>query len=325
MQVGTGKIVVLGTGGTIAGTAAEAGDNIGYRAGQVGISQLLEAVPGSEKAAGGRIEAEQIAQIDSKDMDFAVWRQLGLRCAELLADADVRGIVVTHGTDTLEETAWFLHSVLSADRPVVLASAMRPATAMAPDGPQNLLDAVTVAATPGARGVLAVAAGTIHGARHVQKVHPYQLDAFSSGEVGPVGWVEEGAVRLACGWPEPLGTPAALQARLKSVGDTLLWPRVDILMNHAGADGRIVDLLVRDGADGIVVAATGNGTVHQSLGEALQRAHASGVDVRIATRCHKGQVLPKPGDVLPHSEGLSPVKARISLLLELLARPRHRG
>ncbi len=318
--MGTGKIVVLGTGGTIAGTAAEAGDNIGYTAGQVGVEQLLEAIPGLAQAAGGRIEAEQIAQIDSKDMDFPVWRQLAHRCTQLLADPDVRGVVVTHGTDTLEETAWFLDSVLAADRPVVLACAMRPATAIAPDGPQNLLDAVVVAATPGARGVLTMVAGTIHSARHVQKVHPYRVDAFSSGEAGPLGWVEEGTVRLANGWPAP-SVPRA--GALEHIANTFLWPRVEVLMNHVGADGRIVDLLVRDGVDGIVVAATGNGTLHHSLGGALERAHASGVEVRVATRCPLGRVLPRPGDALPDSAGLSPVKARISLLLELLARPRR--
>lgn len=319
--MGTGKIVVLGTGGTIAGTATEAGDNIGYTAGQVGIGQLLEAIPGLEQAAGGRIEAEQIAQIDSKDMEFAVWRQLSHRCAQLLADPDVRGVVVTHGTDTLEETAWFLDSVLAADRPVVLACAMRPASAMVPDGPQNLLDAVVLAATPGARGVMTVVAGTIHTARHVQKVHPYKVDAFSSGEAGPLGWVEEGTVRLASGWPAPsVPKPGAL----RHVADTFVWPRVEVLTSHVGADGRIVDLMVREGVDGIVVAATGNGTLHHALGSALERAHASGVEVRVATRCALGRVLPKPGDTLPHSEGLSPVKARITLLLELLARARQR-
>ncbi|WP_284428474.1 asparaginase [Acidovorax sp. SUPP950] len=321
MQVGTGKIVVLGTGGTIAGKAAKAGDNIGYTAGQVSVGQLLEAIPGLAQAARGRIEAEQIAQIDSKDMDFAVWRQLAHRCTQLLADPDVRGVVVTHGTDTLEETAWFLDSVLdTAERPVVLACAMRPATAIAPDGPQNLLDAVAVAATPGARGVLAVVAGTIHTARDVQKVHPYRVDAFSSGDAGPLGWVEEGAVRLTHGWPAP--SVPRLDA-LHHIANTYLWPRVEVLMNHVGADGRIVDLLVLDGVDGLVVAATGNGTLHHALAKALERAHESGVEVRVATRCPLGRVLPKPGDALPHSEGLSPVKARISLLLDLLARPRR--
>jgi L-asparaginase len=121
------KIVVLGTGGTIAGTSAQAGDNIGYTAAQVGVGQLLAAVPGLQQAARGVLVAEQVAQIDSKDMDGHVWQALALRCAHHLEDPEVRGVVITHGTDTLEETAWFLHEVLDTRaKPVVLTCAMRP-------------------------------------------------------------------------------------------------------------------------------------------------------------------------------------------------------
>ena len=149
------NIVVLGTGGTIAGTAAQAGDNVGYQAAQLSVQALLDAVPGLAQAACGPLQAEQVAQIDSKDMDVGIWRALAARCAVLLADAQVRGIVITHGTDTLAETAWLLHNLLDTTaKPVVLTCAMRPATALAPDGPQNLLDAVTLAADPSARGVL---------------------------------------------------------------------------------------------------------------------------------------------------------------------------
>lgn len=311
------KIVVLGTGGTIAGTAASAADNIGYTAAQVGVAQLLAAVPRLADVADGPLEAEQVAQVDSKDMDFAIWRALAGRCAALLADASVRGIVITHGTDTLEETAWFLASVLDARKPVVLTCAMRPATALAPDGPQNLLDAVAVAATPGAQGVLVAAAGALHGARQVQKVHPYRVDAFASGEEGPLGWVEEGRVRLSSDWPAAQVEQA--QAAIETVASDRPWPRVEIVMNHAGAGGALVDVLVRDGVDGIVVAATGNGTLHHALQAALEAAQTAGVAVRVTTRCALGRVLPKPGDVLPDAGGLSPVKARVALLLELLA------
>src|SRR6218665_3372428 len=199
--MGRQKIVVLGTGGTIAGTSAQAGDNIGYTAAQVGVEQLLAAVPGLQALAGGALLAEQVAQINSKDMDCDIGRALALRCAHHLQEPQVRGLVITHGTDTLEETAWFLHAVLDARKPVVLTSAMRPATALTPDGPQNLLDAVAVAQAAGATGVLAVAAGRVHGAQRVQKMHPYRVDAFGSGDAGPLGWVEEGRVRLAQGWP----------------------------------------------------------------------------------------------------------------------------
>ena len=311
------KIVVLGTGGPIAGTSAQAGDNIGYTAAQVGVGQLLAAVPGLQQAARGVLVAEQVDQIDSKDMDGQVWQALALRCAHHLEDPEVRGVVITHGTDTLEETAWFLHEVLDTRaKPVVLTCAMRPATALTPDGPQNLLDAVAVAVTPGARGVLAVAAGEIHGARQVQKVHPYRVNAFNSGEAGPLGWVEEGAVRLVQDWPLALGVPA-LNA-IENVVNAAAWPRVEVVISHAGASGTMVDALVRDGVQGLVVACTGNGTIHHALEAALLRAQEAGVRVVRSTRCSEGQVLPKPGDALPDSKGLSPLKARISLMLELL-------
>lgn len=318
MQVNAGKIVVLGTGGTIAGKAGTAGDNIGYVAGQVGVQDLLDAVPGLAQAAQGPLVVEQIAQIDSKNMEFCVWAALARRCSEHLNDDSVRAIVVTHGTDTLEETAWFLHSVLDARKPVVLACAMRPATAIAPDGPQNLLDALAVVNAPGAHGVLAVCAGAVHGARQVQKMHPYRVDAFSSGEGGPLGWIEEGCVRLAQNWSQTQAGWA--QIALEKIAIDAPWPRVEIVMNYAGASGAMVDALVRDGVQGLVVAATGNGTLHHALQAALERAQQAGLAVRVTTRCPLGQVLSLPGvhAALPLAPGLIPVKARVSLLLELL-------
>ncbi|MDH4415711.1 MAG: asparaginase [Acidovorax sp.] len=316
MQVSGQKIVVLGTGGTIAGTSAQAGDNIGYTAAQVGVAQLLAAVPGLLALAGGMLVAEQVAQVDSKDMDDGVWRALAQRCAHHLADPDVRGLVITHGTDTLEETAWFLHEVLNTTKPVVLTCAMRPATALTPDGPQNLLDAVAVVLAPGATGVVAVAAGELHAALGVQKVHPYRVHAFSSGDAGPLGWVEEGQVRLVQNWPlPPVGR--AFSA-IKTGIEAAEWPWVEVVLNHAGARAQTVDALVRAGVRGLVVACTGNGTIHHALEAALLRAQHAGVRVVRATRCAEGQVLPKPGDVLPDSQGLSPVKARVALLLDLL-------
>ena len=310
------KIVVLGTGGTIAGTSAQAGDNIGYTAAQVGVEQLLTAVPGLQALAGGALVAEQVAQIDSKDLDGEVWRTLALRCAHHLNDSEVRGVVITHGTDTLEETAWFLHEVLDAAKPVVLTCAMRPATALTPDGPQNLLDAVATVLAPGATGVLAVAAGEVHGARYVQKVHPYRVNAFSSRDAGPLGWVEEGVVRWACN--SPVAQVDHADSAMNNIVNAVAWPWVEIVMNHAGASGRAVDALVREGVQGLVVACTGNGTIHHDLEAALVRAQNAGVRVVRSTRCAEGQVLPKPGDALPASQGLSPVKARVALMLDLL-------
>ena len=306
------KIAVLATGGTIAGRAQTANDNIGYTAAQLGVQELLATVPELHKLP---LVAEQVAQVDSKDMSFDLWRKLALRCAHWLAQQDVGGVVITHGTDTLEETAYFLQAVLAPAKPVVLTCAMRPATALSPDGPQNLLDAIAVAAAFAAQGVVAVCAGTIHGALDVAKQHTWRLDAFSSGDAGPVGYVEDGRLRLLRAWPAPDG--AAIR-RFERFAATGRWPRVEIVLSHAGAGGAIVNALVAQGVDGLVVAGTGNGSVHHELETALREAQASGVKVVRSTRCAQGRVLARPGEALPDAGGLSPVKARIALMLELL-------
>ena len=322
------KIVILGTGGTIAGMAANPSDNVGYTAAQVGVADLLDAIPGLSQALKGRaLLAEQVAQIDSKDMSFVVWQQLALRVHHHLAQADVAGIIITHGTDTLEESAYFLSQVLPSEalgcKPVVFTCAMRPASSTTPDGPQNVLDAVSVVNTPGACGVTVVCAGTVHDALHVQKVHPYRLDAFSSGEAGPLAYIEEARVRLVRNWP--LEHASKAQAAIESIALNSPWPRVEIVMNYAGASGAMVDALVLSAPAGnpsplrgLVVAATGNGTVHQDLEAALQRAVAQGVKVVVATRCATGQVIPGVNQVFPDSQGLSPVKARVALMLQLM-------
>ena len=310
MQVSRRRIVVLGTGGTIAGRAASASENVGYKAGEVGIADLLQGLPALQ---GVDLHPEQVAQIDSKDMDFAVWSALVQRCAHWLAQPDVAGIVVTHGTDTMEETAYLLHAVLAPVKPVVLTGAMRPATSAGADGPQNLADALAVAASPLAQGVCVVFAGSVHSGPEVQKDHTYRLDAFSSGDAGPLAYVEDGRVRLLRAWPQ--GPILRSAASLPQPAD---WPRVEIVLNHAGADGAIVDALVRDGVAGLVAAGTGNGTLNLRLEEALLRAQQAGVAVRRSTRCPEGRVLPHAGDRLPHADGLSPVKARIALMLELM-------
>ena len=306
------NVVILGTGGTIAGQAISSSDNIGYTAAQVGIDQLLAAIPAL--AESGPVITEQVAQIDSKDMEFAVWAQLAARVNHFLARADVRGIVVTHGTDTLEETAYFLQTVCQPGKPVVLTCAMRPATALMPDGPQNVLDAVAVARHEGAKGVVVVCAGTIHSAFDVQKVHTYKLDAFSSGDAGPIGHVEEGRLRLMRNWP--LAQAECAQLAIENIVN---WPRVEIIMSYAGASAAIVQALVDQGVQGLVVAATGNGTLHQALQAGLLQAQAAGVKVVRSTRCINGRVLPLPDDVIPDSKGLSPAKARVALIVDLLA------
>lgn len=316
MQAVQEKIVVLGTGGTIAGTAATPGDSLAYTSAQLGVAQLVATcAPGS----AWTLETEQVAQIDSKDMGEALWQTLAARCAHWLAQPEVRGIVITHGTDTLEETAFFLDRVLAPAKPVVLTCAMRPATALAADGPQNLLDAIAVAGSPGACGVLAVCAGAVHTARDVAKEHPYRLDAFTSGEAGPLGLVEEGRLRRLREWPAP--SPLSVTRYAQAVARASDWPRVEIVLNHAGATGALVQALVAQGVDGLVAAGTGNGTLSNPLQAALLAAQVQGVAVVRATRCARGQVIPHAGDLLPDSGGLSPVKARVALMLDLLSGP----
>lgn len=287
-------------------------DPVAYRAGAVSIDALLAQLPAPGEV---RRVSEQLAQVDSKDMDFDTWRRLALRCGEWLAAPEVAGVVVTHGTDTLEETAFFLHSVLAPDKPVLLTCAMRPTTALSPDGPQNLADALTVAAAPGASGVVAVCAGVVHPATDVAKT-PQRLDAFSPGDAGPVGHVEDGRLRLHRPWPRGSAEWGRHAARIER--PPAEWPRVQIVMNHAGADGSIVEALVAHGVDGIVVAGTGNGTVSEPLAAALRQAQARGVAVARSTRCPAGVVQPHAKQPFPDKGGLSPVKARIAMLLELL-------
>ena len=303
-------VVVLGTGGTIAGTAASADDNVGYTAAQLGADQLVRAIPALVDAA---LEVHQVAQLDSKDMDFATWQLLAAHLAVQLARPEVGGAVITHGTDTLEETAYFLQRVLAPTKPVVLTAAMRPATALLVDGPQNLLDAVRVAQSADARGVVAVMSGEVHSALDVRKVHTYRVGAFSSGDAGVVAHIEEGVLRRHRSWPG--GTPLGLTC---VESDAALWPRVEIVHSHVNAGGGVVRALCADGVRGIVVACTGNGTVHHALEAELLKAQAQGVAVLRSSRCLDGAVLGASDATLPGAGTLTPVKARIELMLQLM-------
>jgi len=317
------RLVILGTGGTIAGRAARAGDNVGYVAGQVSVADLVSAVPVLSDLP---VDVEQVAQLDSKNMGFAVWQALAARVAFHLARPEVVGIVITHGTDTIEETAFFLQSVLRPAKPVVLTCAMRPATALVPDGPQNMTDAVTVARAAGAQGVVVVCAGLVHSADDVTKMHTYRVDAFDSGDAGPLGCVEEGTLRLFRPWPDAARgglLDAEAHARVQVAR---VLPRVALLTSHADVDGSLVLALLaqacRDDVQplqGIVVAGTGNGTVHEALEAALLVAQAQGVRVVRSSRCARGRVLPHAGQRLEGVSELSAVKARIALALDLLA------
>ncbi len=311
IDVPASTVVILGTGGTIAGASSVAGDNVGYTAAQRSVADLLRAVPA---LAGTAIEAEQVAQLDSKDMDAATWQRLAHAVAQQLARPAVQGVVVTHGTDTLEETAWLLQQVLAPAKPVVLVAAMRPATALAADGPQNLLDAVAVARTPGARGVVAVLAGRVHAAAAVRKVHTYRTDAFGSGDAGPLGVVEEGRLRRFQDWPD--GTPLGLAVLDVAPAD---WPWVEIVTSHAAARGDGVRALVAAGVQGLVVAGTGNGSLHQALDAALAEARAAGLPVWLGSRCAGGVLVPAPGAAPSPAGAMSPWQARLALQLQLLS------
>jgi L-asparaginase len=326
------KIVVLGTGGTIAGTASSSTDHTGYTAAQIGVAQLLEGVAGLDAALNGHtLVTEQVAQIDSKDMDFATMARVSARCAYWLAQDDVAAVVVTHGTDTLEETAWFLRLTLPSNlqgaKALVMTCAMRPATSSESDGPRNLRDAVTVALDGRARGVLAVCAGDIHSAEHVQKLYSHALNAFGSGDAGCVGQVVDGRVRWSAvanalnEQKTPQQDASIGFAAIDLIVNTKKWPRVEIVHNYAHADGGVVRALLADHAhpvQGLVAAGTGNGTLANGLMQALRDAQSQGVSVLRSTRCTWGSVTALPGDRL-QSTPLSPLKARIALVLQLLA------
>ena len=305
-------IVILGTGGTIAGASARAQDHVGYKAGALSAVDLVAGVPA---LAGQALEVASLAQLDSCDMDHSTWVLLAQAVLHHAARPEVLGVVITHGTDTLEETAFFLHHTVPADKPVVLTAAMRPATAPSADGPQNLIDAITVARSAGARGVLAVLGGTVYAGAELRKVHGYRVDAFSSGDAGALAVVEDGQLRRFRDWPsgEPVHA-GVLQT------DPASWPVVDIVTSHAGARGATIDALVAAGASGLVIAGTGNGSLHKNLTEAAHRALSQGVVVRRASRCLLGGVVGTPPQALPSAGQATPAQARVKLMLELLQR-----
>jgi L-asparaginase len=309
------RIALLATGGTIAGVAADALHTAGYQAGALGVEHLLEAVPALDALAV--IEAEQLASIDSKDMSYAVWNALSARLEMLLARDDIDGVVITHGTDTLEETAFLLHLTVKSRKPVVLTAAMRPATALSADGPLNLCQAVMVAADPDAagRGVLVVVNGQIHGARDVSKRNATAVQAFESPEFGALGWVQDARVEFqrSLSRPHTLATPFTVPAE---------WPEVALVLSYSGVTRVAVDALVAAGVRGLVVAGTGNGSIHAALQQALGEAAAHGVAVVRASRTGAGHVMRNgaaPDDALGlvAAGTLSPYKARVLLILAL--------
>lgn len=286
------KIVVLATGGTIAG-AGKPGADLGYRPGSISGEELVKSVPGLSGIAD--LEVEQVCNINSDDVSSEIWIVLANRIRTISARADVDGIVVMHGTDTMEETAFFLDLVLDVEKPVVLTGSMRPATSLAPDGPANLCFAVGVAAGcngAACRGVRVAFAGKVMDAGCVQKVHANDLDAFD-------------AIGTACGEMLPKF----------SVEGKAALPKVAVLYFHADADSALLECAAGRSA-GIVIAGAGAGEFSKDWIEALARVK---VPVVVASRIGRGKVLPEgllvPGSVPAYS--LPPQKAAVLLRLAL--------
>jgi L-asparaginase len=311
------NIVVLATGGTIAG-AASSDVQAGYASGQVGVEQLLAAVPQAKKLA--TLRGEQISNIGSQDMNDEVWLKLAKRVNELAAQADVDGIVITHGTDTIEETSYFLNLVVKSRKPVVMTASMRPSTALSADGPLNFFNAVGVAASKDAagRGVLVVINDWIHGARSLTKTSTTAVQTFMSPLQGILGTV-------AYGTAEFYRTPVekhTLQSEFSLDGVTAL-PRVDIIMAHANMDGVLLNAAAAAGAKGVVVAGVGNGNMTAAALEALAALSKKGVITVRSTRVATGRVgrnVEVDDDKLGliASDELSAPKARVLLRLALL-------
>ncbi len=278
------NIVILATGGTIAGAGTAGG--YGYTSGQFKVADLIKAVPGLDKLAN--LSGEQIANIGSQDMNDKVWLKLAKRTNELLADPKVDGIVITHGTDTMEETAYFLDLVVKSKKPVVLVGSMRPATAISADGPANLYNAVAVAASPGARGrgVLVVINDEIHSARNVVKTNTTNLETFDSPNRGAAGLVHSGSIS----WFERMDKRNTTDSEF-NVKNVNTLPRVDIVYAYPNMDDTMIDAAIDAGAKGIVVAGVGDGNMTKEALDALAEASKEGVLVVRSTRLPTGMVM----------------------------------
>ena len=313
---------LLATGGTIAGAHTT---GRGYRAAALSIEALVAAVP--QLASLARIDVEQVAKLGSQDMTEAVWRKLAARVQAAVDDPALTGVVITHGTDTMEETAYFLNLVVRTEKSVVLVGAMRPATAMSADGPMNLFNAIAVATAPAARGrgVLIVANDEIHSAREVAKTNTTQLGTFASGQRGLAGLVNSGRPHFyappvrrhtaASEFSEWRGCPA------RGPGIPKL-PRVDLIFAHAGMDRALIDAAVAAGARGLVIAGVGDGNLGAPALAACAAAAKKGVAIVRASRTGGGVVernIEIDDDRLGFiaADELNPQKARVLLMLGL--------
>lgn len=311
------RVVILATGGTIAGTGASSTQTAGYKAATVGVEQMIIAVPQLRNIA--QIKAEQVSQIASENMNDEIWLKLAKRINELLRRYDVDGIVVTHGTDTLEETAYFLNLVVRSTKPVVVIGAMRPSTAISADGPMNLYNAVLVAGSEDAmeKGVLITMNDQILGAREATKMSTYGLDAFRAPELGFIGYVHNGEISF-------YRTPARRHTIHSEfdVTSAKSLPHVDIVYGYAGSARVPIDAFVAANTQGIVHAGTGNGSLSDNAKAGLIDARKKGVLIVRSSRTGSGPVARNGeanDDALDFisSDSLNPQKARVLLMLAL--------
>jgi L-asparaginase len=310
------KVRVLATGGTIAGAQASATD-YGYKSGAYDVNSLLKAVPNLDKLAV--ITGEQVANIGSQDMNDEVWLKLARRVNEVLKSPDADGVLITHGTDTLEETSYFLSLVTKSDKPVVMVGSMRPATAISADGPGNIYNGVAVVADRGARGkgTLVALNDEIHYARNVVKTDTTSVQTFRSLNRGPAGVVHTGKIEWFEAMDRKLGNASEF-----SLDGLEKLPRVDVIYAHANMSADLIDAAVRSGAQGLVVAGVGDGNMTTPALDALTRAAKSGVVVVRSTRLPAGIVL-RNNEInddqmgLVASGELNPAKSRVLLQLAL--------
>ncbi len=315
------RVAVVTTGGTIDSLGADRLDLAAYleTGRRLQPGELLDSVA-PELATIARVTEVPYERVAAHAMTDAYLAGLRDLVAEILARGDTDGVVVTHGTNTLEETAWLLHLTVPTDAPIVLTGAMRPASALSCDGPLNLVEAVRVAASPSARslGVLVVMNDTIHGARDVTKTNTLRVDAFSSPMTGPVGRVDGDGRVVITSRPARATTLRGAYAGM----DLRALSRVDVIVSHQGADGALIDAAAAAGARGIVSAGTGDGYPTPWQVEALERASAAGIAIVQASRTGSGRVPPLPALIargwVP-ADDLIPWKARILLRVALAA------
>ena len=310
------RIRVLATGGTIAGAQASATD-YGYKSGAYDVNSLLKAVPNLDKLAV--ITGEQVANIGSQDMNDGVWLKLAKRVNESLASPDVDAVLITHGTDTLEETSYFLALVVKSDKPVVMVGSMRPATAISADGPGNIYNGVAIAADPRAkgRGTPVSLNDEFHYARNVVKTDTTSVQTFKSLNRGPAGLVHTGKID----WFEPMDKKLGKETPFSVDGLDQL-PRVDVIYAHANMSADLIDAAVRNGARGLVIAGVGDGNMTTPALDALKKAAQGGVVVVRSTRLPEGIVL-RNNEVNDDEMGFvasgefNPAKSRVLLQLAL--------